>query len=382
MTGNFLLKEISKKVRIVLEPLYLIPINSLICNFLCFTSFCYKTQEDLSIINWHIYYLLSKDKCSITQLMYCTVKKLDTFFNETKNQYPLETLINASEDGSISENNWSFNINSLSIYNNKYWKGFFPIDQNFDAIRYFGGFWKRFYMDDGTIKGVTHPYEVPSVFAPNLPQIQDNHKGLGQVVYLKYTSPEYSLFYDLLKIVDKDVVLGKAFLGVPPFSIQILNFSMSRNYSVDFMTEEDHQIIYRDYSRTPSANEVIGRWDGKLVSDSSLTPVTQEFNYTKDNMGKLQMRYTFGGLLRGISRVVLTPEQMNMYDFTNWHDEVKIVKDDFMIGKWCSPWTKIPLEFGPSFLSVEKGPEGNRFCFRFILYRKLKAPASQKRSQR
>jgi hypothetical protein len=72
--------------------------------------------------------------------MYCTVKKLDTFFNEAKNQYPIETLINAAEDGSISKNNRSFDKNSLMIYNNKYWKGFFPIDQNFDAIRYFGGF--------------------------------------------------------------------------------------------------------------------------------------------------------------------------------------------------------------------------------------------------
>ena len=50
-------------------------------------------------------------------------------------------------------------------------------------------------------------------------------------------------------------------------------------------------------------NEVLGRWDGKLVSDSALTPVTQEFNYTKENTGKLQMEYTFGALLRGISRL-------------------------------------------------------------------------------
>jgi hypothetical protein len=133
--------------------------------------------------------------CSITQPMYCTVGKLDAFFNEAKNQYPIETLLNAADDSSsVSENKWSFDKNSLMIYNNKYWKGFFPTDQNFDAIRYFGGFWKRFYKEDGVIKGVTHPYEVPSIFAPNLPQIQGSHRGLGQVVYLKYTSPEYSLF--------------------------------------------------------------------------------------------------------------------------------------------------------------------------------------------
>jgi hypothetical protein len=309
--------------------------------------------------------------------MYCSVKKLDTLFNESRNEYPLETLINADHDNtknasSVSKNEWSFDRDTLMIHNNKYWKGFFPIDQDFDAIRYFGGFWKRFYKEDGVIKGVTHPYEVPSVFASNLPEMQDNHKGLGQVVYLKYTSPEYTLFHDLLKIVDKDVVLGKAFMGVPPFSIQLLSFSMSRNYSVDFMTEDDHQIIYQEYASAPSGADVLGRWDGKLVSDSSLTPVTQEFNYTKDNAGKLQMEYAFGGLLRGISKVVLTDEQMNMYDYTNWHDEVKAVSNDIMVGKWCSPWTQIPLTFGPSFLSVEKDQDksSSRFCLRFTLRRK------------
>jgi hypothetical protein len=136
------------------------------------------------------------------------------------------------------------------------------------------------------------------------------------------------------------------------------------------MTEEDHQRIYQDYAKAPSKSQVIGRWDGRLVSDSSLTPVTQEFNYTEDNVGKLQMQYTFGGLLRGISKIALTPEQMNMYDFTNWHDEVRIVSDDFMLGKWCSPWTQIPLRFGPSFLSIEEGAEGRRLCLRYILKRK------------
>ena len=312
--------------------------------------------------------MTSEDKCSLKQPMYCTVSRLDTMFNEEKNVFPLETLLNAADDSSSpAENKWSFDKDTLMIYNNKYWKGFFPIDQNFNAVRYFGGFWKRFYKEGEILKGVTHPYEVPSVYANNLPQLENIHRGLGEVIHLKYTSPEYSLFYDLLKIVDKDVVLGKAFLGISPFSMQILTFSMSRRYDVNFMTEDDHETIYQQSAKVPNPEKVIGKWNGKLVSDSTLTPVTQVFNYTKDNVGKLQMEYAFGGLLKGISRVVLTSEQMNMYDFTNWHDEVKIVGNDFMVGKWCSPWTKIPLNFGPSFLSVEHGAEGNRLCLRFTL---------------
>jgi hypothetical protein len=91
------------------------------------------------------------------------------------------------------------------------------------------------------------------------------------------------------------------------------------------------------------------------------------------------MQYIFGGLLRGISKVVLTPEQMYMCDFTNWHDEARFVKDDFMAGKLCSPWTQILLTFGPSFLSVEKNSEdSSRFCLLFILRRKLQRAMIQK----
>lgn len=80
---------------------------------------------------------------------------------------------------------------------------------------------EAFFKEGNIVKGVTHPYEVPSLYANNLPQLENVHRGLGEVIHLKYTSPEFSLFYDLLKIVDKDVVLGKAFLGISPFSMQI-----------------------------------------------------------------------------------------------------------------------------------------------------------------
>lgn len=301
------------------------------------------------------------ETCSITQPMYCSRERLETMFNQSKNQLPIQTIINTGD--------WSFDIETLTIYNNKYWKGFFPTDQDLTPVRYFGGFWKRFYIEGGEIKGTTHPYETP-VEAANVPQIQ-NFTGFGEVIYLRYTDIQFRLFYDLLKIVDKDTILGKAFFGVPPFGNQILTFSMSRRYNVDYMTEEDHETIYQRHARAPTIDEVIGRWYGRLVSDGAVTPVTQVFTYTKDNVGKLRMEYVFASLLRGISRVALTLQQMNMYDFTNWHDEVRIVTEDFMVGKWCSPWTQIPLNFGLSFLSVEKGPQGSRFCLRFTLKREI-----------
>lgn len=309
------------------------------------------------------------EACSLKQPMYCSSSRLEAMFGREKNRMPIETMVNAPDE-EPSPSSWSFDKEALVIRNNNHWKGFFATDQDVAtmATRYFSGFWKRFFKKDGKLVGITHPYDAP-VFADNVPSLMD-HPRYGRVVHLKYTGAEFALFYDLLKIIDEDTILGKAFVGVPPDGNQLLVFSMSRKYGADFMTEKDHEMIYVNHGRGPAADEVEGRWTGRLVSDSVHTPVVQTFTYTKDNFGKLQMQYVFGGLLSGISRVSLTREQMYMYDWTNWHDEVRMVTDDFMVGKWCSPPVQIPLDFGSSFLSVEKVPEGRRFCLRFTLRRR------------
>lgn len=310
------------------------------------------------------------ETCSLNQPMYCSAARLEAMFNRNNETLPVENLINAADE-EPSPSSWSFDKETMMIYNNNHWKGFFPTDQDVAtmAMKYFGGFWKRFEKKDGMIKGITHPYDAP-VFADNTPQLMD-HPRYGKVIQLKYTGAGYDMFYDLLKIIDENTILGKAFIGVPPWGNQMLVFSMSKKYSVDFMTEKDHEKIYTDYGNGPNESEVLGRWTGRLVSDSTQTPHVQTFTYTKDNFGKLQMQYVFGGLLSGISRVNLTPDQMYMYDWTNWHDEVRMVTNDFMVGKWCSPPIQIPLDFGPSFLDIEKASNlERRFCLKFILERR------------
>jgi hypothetical protein len=69
----------------------------------------------------------------------------------------------------------------------------------------------------------------------NSPQrVRNEYPGFRDVISLKYTGIEYSLFYDVLQIVDDDTILRKAFFGN-----QMLIFSMSRRYSVDFMTDQE-----------------------------------------------------------------------------------------------------------------------------------------------
>ena len=113
------------------------------------------------------------ETCSITQPMYCSSDRLETMFNQASNLHPIEILLNAEEnqeDGN-SEQKWAFDKKNLMIYNNKYWRGFFPTDQTLTAIRYLGGFWKRFFKNENKIKGITHAYEIP-IDADNIPELR------------------------------------------------------------------------------------------------------------------------------------------------------------------------------------------------------------------
>ena len=76
--------------------------------------------------------------------------------------------------------------------------------------------------------------------------------------------------------------MGKAFFGFAPSGNQMLTFCMSRKYPAEFMDESDHEEIYKNHSDSPQEENVFGVWQGKLVSDSSLTPNNPSaFTYEK-----------------------------------------------------------------------------------------------------
>ncbi|MBI3023096.1 MAG: GMC family oxidoreductase, partial [Thaumarchaeota archaeon] len=307
--------------------------------------------------------------CSIRQPMFCGVKRLEELYEVSDTVLPSDALVNSEKMEIVEGENWSFDADKLEIWNNRYWKGFFATDRDLvtTSMLYLGGFWKKFSKSGGSVSGVTHPYEAP-VFAKNQP-IDIEYPGFGKVIHLKYLEPQYERFYDLLKIVDKDTILGKAFAGRnPPRGEQMLTFSMSRRYGIDFMTQDDFKTIFASKARRPGTDEVLGQWEGRLVSDSTLSPVMFRFRYYKKG-GELKCDYIFGGILPGTSEIKFSQEMMLMFDFTGqlFHDEIRMVRRDLMLGRYCSmssPLFKL-LERAPSFIMKD----GDRLCLPYLIRR-------------
>ncbi|MGI0034041.1 MAG: GMC family oxidoreductase N-terminal domain-containing protein [Nitrososphaeraceae archaeon] len=280
--------------------------------------------------------------CHLTQPRYCKTEQISEKFAVVQHKESLfSSLANSDEDKIIIGKNWKFDPNELKIYNNQYWKGFYGRDNNLmtTALRFFGGFYKRFkQVGNGRMEGVTHPFET-QVRAKNI-ATEKHVPGYGKVIHLEYTEFPYSTAYDLLKMVDENTIIGKAFLGPFGKGRELFSFSMSRVYDINFLTENDLMTLFNsnELSHKPIEKELAGTWEGMLVSDSSLSPRSQLFYFNYED-GELDMRYSFANMLRGRSDVLTGGNVLRLDDPTPFHDEIRMVTPNFAVGTWMNDWS-------------------------------------------
>jgi choline dehydrogenase-like flavoprotein len=350
--------------------------------------------------------------CALSQPQNCLTETLGEMFAVTEHKSELfEKLENSESNEIIPGQNWQFDKNTLMISNNLYWKGFYGrnTDVMTTGLRSFGGFYKRFRkLNSESFSGVTKPFNVP-VFAKSLAK-QKDLAGHGKIIHLEYEDMPFNQAYDILKMVDENNILGKAFLGKFGRGQLLFDFSMSKTYHINFMGEDDlATLFYNDeYSHAPTKDEMIGKWEGLLVSDSFVSSRSQIFDFDYDGSGEYQMHYNFSNLIRGYSEVSANNVLFRFDDFTPFHDELRMIRPDFVVGKWVTDWSllqsnrfsiqelqnlinsgastiqvldsiykifnlrlpRLPQEIGLSFLNVENHPQkGSRIGLSYILRR-------------
>jgi len=164
-------------------------------------------------------------------------------------------------------------------------------------------------------------------------------------------------------------------LGEFPNGMEFSMFVMSRhNYPFEKMSVEDHNLIFSDpHVTVPQAADLEGEWDGYTVfitrpSTTLLNqanPVTFRLSFHQAPGGKIEGRYRLG-LLNGEMEVARTNEFVQLIDFTSFHDEIRMIDHDALIGKWVSPDLNPELLRG---LGSYLEPRGDRFAFYYILRR-------------
>jgi hypothetical protein len=234
--------------------------------------------------------------------MYCKKEELSRLYRQSKSILPAEKLINSSQMEIIDGSNWSFDPNTQTIWNDRYWKGFYPADYDFANIvlMYGFGFFKRFWPDkdqskEKKILGETHPL-LSDIHAYNQ-AIDVDLPETGKAVYIKYRDFPFNNFDDVIKIIDKDTVIGEAFVSLrkPGKGLPIFHFVLSRRYSLDYMTQSDCSFIFHHKTTPPKPEEILGDWDLLLVSDAAHSPPILRFRFLQGYAGKTTVSSTSGG---------------------------------------------------------------------------------------
>ncbi len=285
----------------------------------------------------------------------------------------LKKIFNSSNTLSIKHmiNNGKtqIDINNRIIFNDAYWKGFFPVGHvlNFFSSNFHAGFKKEFFKKDGGYGGLTSDSDG-FINAKNTLEEKVDRK-LGNHILLKYTETPWRGFYDIFKVISDKLLIGKVFIGAYPNGIEIFTFAMTREYTFDDMTVEDHRKLFDDAKR-PDADHIEGVWDMASVSNSNHRTGVAKLDFDVKPDGRTEGRYRFMNLVQGETRIEMTDDELRMHDFTPLHDEIREIDKDYMIGKWCSARKEV---FGPlsaGLIQFEPTTDGQtRFCFYYTLKR-------------
>jgi cholesterol oxidase len=258
--------------------------------------------------------------------------ELERIFSHTETK-GIETLVNTGQR--------TINMEKGLIRNDTVWKGFFPGGHILNQVStaFYTGFKKKFSRTVGGIIGVTSEADERINVKNTLEEITLTQRtgtlDPGKYILLRYTDPPWSAFYDLFKVINDDLLIGRVYLGPYPKGKRLFTFSMTRTYALDNMTVEDHHALYQS-SPAPTKEQLAGLWEMRAVANARNTGVVAYLKFDLKPDGRLEVRYRFLGLLEGMVEPVFAPDHFQLNDFTPFHDEIRFVGKDFLAGKYTT----------------------------------------------
>lgn len=256
--------------------------------------------------------------------------ELETMFRRLPSQ-GIDIMVNSGQR--------SIDIASRTIRNDEYWKGFFPRGHVLNAMSaaIFTGFKKRFFRAGNEYAGVTSDSDGRINARNALEEIVlDKREGdldAGRYIVLRYVDPPWQGYYDIFKVISDNLLIGRVYFGRFPNGLRMFTFPMTRVYSFEQMTVEDHARLWRDGS-VPSRRQLQGVWRMDTISNANHLSSVAYLEFQQKPDGRLESRYQLMGLIEGLVVPSFVSSHFQLTDFTPFHDEIRGVADGYMVGKY------------------------------------------------
>ena len=281
----------------------------------------------------------------------------------------IDTLINQGGPPQID-------VPSRTIRNDQFWKGFFPKDHilNVMSSALFTGFKKEFHKDaSGHYTGITsdtdnHIQARNSLEEINLAKPTGTLEA-GKYILLKYLDAPWTGFYDIFKVINQDLLIGRVYLGEYPNGIRQFTFPMTRKHSFDQMTVNDHLALYAS-GAVPTPQDLQGVWRMDVISNANHAGGVAYLNFDAKPDGTLACRYLLMGLMEGLVLPSFLQDHFQLNDFTPFHDEIRKITSDFLVGKYI---TAVPPAISSALNNLSLGifhsDSSGNFGFYYMLTR-------------
>jgi hypothetical protein len=242
-------------------------------------------------------------------------------------------------DSVVNNGGVKIDTDTLTIRNDTYWKGFFPKGHILNAMSsaLFTGFKKTFRKQGNKYTGITNDTDGRIAANNSLKEITvDRKTGTlepGKYILLSYLDPQWSGFYDILKPISEDLMLGRVYFGRYPNGLRVFTFVMSRKYGFSHMTVSDHMALW-DSGTVPTAQEFDGAWQMDMVSNNNHLGRAAYLAFDNKPDGRLEARYRLMGLMEGFVIPSFAQDHFQLRDFTPFRDEIRKVTDDLYVGRY------------------------------------------------
>jgi cholesterol oxidase len=276
------------------------------------------------------------------------IKALDVI---TYNEDELEALFRRCPtmgiDGLVNHGgDPQFDLASRTIRNDNYWKGFFPEGHVLNAMSsaIFTGFIKSFQKDDKNgYTGTTSDTDGRIQARNSLTEVEIKHGETsilepGHYILLRYLDPPWQGFYDIFKLINNDLLIGRVYLGEYPNGLRQFTFPMTRRYNFDQMTVADHQAMYNSpTAKSPSQADVEGVWRMDCISNANHAAAVAYLKFNTKADGSFTASYQLLGLMEGLVVPKFLQGHFQLTDFSPFHDEIRKITTDLMLGQYMAP---------------------------------------------
>jgi hypothetical protein len=147
---------------------------------------------------------------------------------------------------------------------------------------------------------------------------------------------------------------------------------MARRYSFVNMTVADHAALYAAGS-APTANQLNGVWRMDAISNANEVAGIAYLQFQNLPDGRFVANYQLMGVMEGLVTSSFLNDHFQLNDFTTFHDEIRAVTNDFLVGKYMTqvPPDIVPLVSNSSF-GLLHADAGGQSGFYYTLTRAAK----------